>query len=130
MATSQRKPIHEQPKLCDHILGRVSKSEVSLRLGPSPIPNAGSGLFAVNDIPAGTEIFRTNPLIMVAESAHTGTCDFCFVNRGSSVSREGRFYSSIHDNVRPEITRCSSCRVARYCSKVRLALLFSYLALC
>lgn len=125
MAASQRKPIHEQPKLCDHILGRVSKSDVSLRIGPSLIPKAGSGLFAVNDIPAGTEIFRTDPLIMVAESAHTGICDFCLLNRDTSVNREGRFYSSVAEDVRPEITRCGRCRVARYCSKVSLAVSFS-----
>ena len=119
MAATRRKPIHEQPKLCDHILSRVSKSGVSLRIGPSLIPEAGSGLFAVNDIPAGTEIFRTSPLLMVAESAHTGICDFCFLNRATSVNRDGRFYSSAEDDVRPEITRCASCRVARYCSKVR-----------
>lgn len=121
MAAPPRKPIHEQPKLCDHILSRVSKSNVSLRIGLSPISKAGSGLFTVNDIPAGTEIFRTDPLITVSESAHRGICDFCFLNRDTSVNEQGRFYSSIVDDVRPEITRCGACRVARYCSKVRLA---------
>lgn len=119
MSAPRRKPIHEQPKLCDTILSRVSKSEVSLRIGQSPIPKAGSGLFAVNDIPAGSEIFRTSPLITVAESVYTGICDFCFLNRASSVNPDGRFYSSAEDDIRPEITRCGACRVASYCSKVR-----------
>lgn len=125
MAASQRKPIHEQPKLCDHILSCVSKSDVSLRIGPSPIPKAGSGLFAVNDIPAGTEIFRTDPLIMVAESAHEGICDFCLLNRDTSVNGEGHFYSSDADDVRPKITCCVRCKIARYCSKVSLVFSFS-----
>lgn len=124
MAASRRKPIHEQPKLCDHILSRVSKSDVSLRIGPSPISKAGSGLFAVNDIPAGTEIFRTDPFITVSESAHRGICDFCFLNRDTSVNEEGRFYSRIVDDIRPEITRCGGCMVVRYCSKVRLVIPF------
>lgn len=119
MATPQSKPIHEQPKLCDHILSRASKSEVPLRIGQSPIPKAGSGLFAVNDIPAGSEIFRTSPLITVAESAYQGICDFCFLNKNTSVNPNGRFYGSAEDDVRPEITRCGACRVASYCSKVR-----------
>lgn len=122
MAAPPRKPIHEQPKLCDHILSRVSKSNVSLRIGPSPISKAGSGLFTVNDIPAGTEIFRTDPLITVSESVHRGICDFCFLNRDTSVNEQGRFYSSTVEDVRPEITRCGACRVARYCSKVSLAI--------
>lgn len=118
MAASRRKPIHQQPKLCDHILSHAAKSDVSLRISESSIPNAGSGLFAVNDIPAGSEIFHTNPLITVAESAHQGICDFCFLNSGSSVNRNGRFYGLAEDDVRPEITRCGACMVARYCSKV------------
>lgn len=118
MAASRRKPIHQQPKLCDHILSHAAKSDVSLRISESLIPNAGSGLFAVNDIPAGSEIFRTNPLITVAESAHQGICDFCFLNNGSSVTRNGHFYGLAEDEVRPEITRCGACMVARYCSKV------------
>lgn len=118
MAASRRKPIHQQPKLCDHILSHAAKSDVSLRISESSIPNAGSGLFAVNDIPAGSEIFHTNPLITVAESALQGICDFCFLNSGTSVNRNGRFYGSAEDDVRPEITRCGACMVARYCSKV------------
>lgn len=118
MAASHRKPIHQQPKLCDHILSHAAKSDVSLRIGESSIPQAGSGLFAVNDIPAGSEIFHTSPLITVAESAHRGICDFCFLNSYSSVNRNGRFYGNAEDDVRPEITRCGACRVARYCSKV------------
>lgn len=126
MAAPRRKPIHEQPKLCDHILSRVSKSDASLRIGQSPIPKAGSGLFAVNDIPAGTEIFRSSPLITVAESVYQGLCDFCFLNRASSVNPNGHFYSSAEDDVRPEITRCSACKVASYCSKVRKFNTFSH----
>lgn len=119
MATSQRKPIHDQPKLCDHIISRVAKSDVSLRVGHSLIPKAGSGLFAVNDIPAGSEIFRSHPIIMVAESALGDVCDFCFVNSNSSVNGDGRFYSPSDADTRPRISPCAACRVAYYCSKVK-----------
>ncbi|KAI3395143.1 hypothetical protein diail_1758 [Diaporthe ilicicola] len=117
MATSQRKPIHDQPELCDHILGCVAKSDVLLHIGPSMIPNAGSGLFAVNDIPAGSDIFRSQPLIMVAESVHKGVCEFCFLNSNSSVNSNGHFYTDSEDDPRPRITACGACRVACYCSK-------------
>jgi hypothetical protein len=118
MATSNnRKPIHQQPKLCAHILSHAAKSGVPLRIGESSIAQAGSGLFAINDIPAGSEIFHTSPLIAVAESAHQGICDFCFLNSYSSVNKNGRFYGSDEDGVRPDVTRCGACKVARYCSK-------------
>ncbi|KAL1859488.1 hypothetical protein Daus18300_009633 [Diaporthe australafricana] len=117
MAASQRKPIHDQPKLCDHILSRVAKSDVSLRVGQSLIPKAGSGLFAVNDIAAGSEIFRSHPLIMVSESAHQDICDFCFLNSNSSVNGDGRFYTPSEDDSRPRMAPCAACRVAYYCSK-------------
>lgn len=118
MAASHEKPIHQQPTLCEHILSHASKSHVPLRIGASSIPQAGSGLFAVNDIPAGSDIFHSCPLITVAESALQDTCDFCFLNSGSSVNRDGYFYGNTDDEPRPAITRCGACKVARYCSKV------------
>ncbi|POS77476.1 hypothetical protein DHEL01_v204134 [Diaporthe helianthi] len=118
MAASHEKPIHQQPKLCEHILSQASTSGVVLRIGASSIPQAGSGLFALSDIPAGSEIFHSIPLITAAESAHEGTCDFCFYNSGSSINRDGRFYSSnTDDDARPAVTCCGACKVARYCSK-------------
>ncbi|KAG8167816.1 hypothetical protein KVR01_003505 [Diaporthe batatas] len=117
MEASREKPIHQQPKLCEHILSHASKSAVPLRIGASSIPQAGSGLFAVNHIPAGSEIFRSSPLVVVAESAHQNVCDFCFLNRGSSVNRDGQFYGSIENEERPALTRCGACKVSYYCSK-------------
>lgn len=118
MTAPREKPIHQQPKLCEHILSHASKSHVPLRIGASSIPQAGSGLFAVNDIPAGSEIFHSSPLIAVAESALQGICDFCFLNSGSSVNRDGHFYGNTDNEPRPEVTRCGACKVPRYCSKV------------
>lgn len=116
MPGTQRKPIHDQPRLCDYILGRISEPGAALRVGPSSIPGAGSGLFAINDIPSGSDIFRSQPILVICESAQDGICDWCLLNRNSSVHPDGRFYTS--DDKKPGIAPCSGCKVAQYCLKV------------
>lgn len=116
MPDKKKKPIHDQPKLCDYILSRVEGTGLALRIGPSSIPEAGSGLFAVNDIPAGSDIFRSQPLLVVCESALDGICDWCLLNRNSSVHHDSRFYTT--EDRKPELAPCSRCKVAQYCSKV------------
>ncbi|ROV99523.1 hypothetical protein VMCG_06318 [Cytospora schulzeri] len=115
MPDKQKKPIHDQPQLCKYILSLVEDFGVSLRVGLSSIPGAGSGLFAVNNIPAGSDIFRSQSLLVVCESALDGICDWCLLNRNSSVRPDGCFYMS--GDERPEIAPCSRCKVAQYCSK-------------
>lgn len=125
MAERQKKSIHDRPELCDRILGHIAEDGVALRVGPSSIPGAGSGLFAIHDIPAGSEIFRSQPLLVVCEAAQDGVCDWCLLNQNSSVHPDGRFYTS--EDKRPEIAPCSRCKVAKYCSKVGTTFLSSLL---
>ncbi|KUI68447.1 Histone-lysine N-methyltransferase SMYD3 [Cytospora mali] len=115
MSGNQRKHIHDQPSLCNSILGRIADSGVALRIGPSSIPEAGSGLFAINDIQAGSDIFRSQPFLVVCEASSKGICDWCLMNRNASVHPDGRFYTS--DDFKPNIAPCSRCKVAQYCSK-------------
>lgn len=117
MPDKQKKHIHDQPQLCRYILSRVEDCGVALRIGLSSIPEAGSGLFAVNDIPAGSDIFWLQPPLVVCEAARDGICDWCLLNKNSSVHPDGRFYTSV--DKRPVIAPCSRCKVAQYCSKVR-----------
>lgn len=114
-----RKPLHEQPKLCAHILSSVEKSSVPLTIDASSIPNAGSGLFVVKDIAAGSDIFRTQPLLMVCEGNSSGICDYCFRNKHSSIHPDGRFNLE-SESGRFILSACTRCKNVEYCSKVRL----------
>lgn len=118
MPNKTGKPIHDQPKLCEHILNGVTTSTVPLRIGPSSIPNAGSGLFVENEVPAGSEIFRSQPLLLVCEGNNNGICDYCLRNNNSSIHPDGRFYEpGERENVK--ISVCTRCKFTQYCSKVR-----------
>lgn len=118
MPDQARKPIHEQPELCGYILGTVGDSSVPMRIAASQIPGAGSGLFAVDDVAAGDDIFRSQPLLVVSEGHNNGVCDYCFVNKNSAVAQDGRFYMSHAERNKINISACTGCKSAQYCSKV------------
>lgn len=115
--SDNRKLLHEQPKLCDHILSSVKDTSVQLKIASSSIPNAGSGLFVANDVAAGSEIFRTQPLLMVCESNKSGICDWCFTNENSSLRPDGQFHIAGKDK-RVQLSSCKRCKMVEYCSKV------------
>lgn len=118
-----RKALHEQPKLCDHILEGVTHSSVPLRIASSSVPNAGSGLFVVNDVAAGGEIFRSQPLLVVCEGNDLRVCDYCFYNPGSSLHPDGRFSFDGKDSV--TLSACTGCKNVEYCSKVSQGLQYT-----
>lgn len=118
MADDNQKPIHGQPALCEHILRSVSSSTVPLQIRPSLITNAGSGLFVLKDVPAGSEIFRSDPLLVVCDSGNKEICDYCLLNKNSSVHPDGRFFDA-GERDKIEILACTRCKCAQYCSKVR-----------
>lgn len=125
MPDPTKKRIHEQPKLCEYILSLVGESSVPLRIAASSINNAGTGLFAIDDVSAGTDIFRSKPLLVVSEGNNSGICDYCFVNKNSSVAPDGRFYmddGSVRENIK--ISLCTGCKNAQYCSKVSSSYFF------
>lgn len=116
------KHIHEQPELCDHILSTVEGSSVRLRIAESAIKNAGSGLFAVDDVPAGGEIFRSQPLLIVSEGNNSGLCDYCLASTFSAVAPNGKFYMGDGDEGdRAKLQACLGCHAVQYCSKVSLS---------
>lgn len=119
MGDDSKKPIHGQPGLCDHILRSASFSAVPLQVGPSAITNAGSGLFVLEKVSAGTEIFRSEPLLLVCDVNNKGICDYCFRNNNSSIHPDGRFFNpGERDEIK--ILACTRCKSAQYCSKVGL----------
>ncbi|KAJ4387121.1 hypothetical protein N0V93_007709 [Gnomoniopsis smithogilvyi] len=112
----KRRPIHTQPKLCDHILRGVANCGVPLRIAASSIPKAGSGLFVINDVAAGSEIFRSQPVLVVCEGNDLRVCDYCFCNPSTRLHPEGRFYSAGEKTV--TLSACTGCKNVEYCSKV------------
>lgn len=77
--------------------------------------NAGNGLFASKDIPAGDLILRVDrPLLAVLDSPHLNdACSNCFVwvpRGGAAADGDER------DNV--TLRACTGCKIVRYCGKV------------
>ncbi len=108
-------PIHAQPILCKGILSNISSS-VPLEVKLSTTKDAGSGLFATQEIERGQEIFRSHPLVNCRDPAISDACDFCFANGKTTLHRDGRFLTANEET--PTVKPCSGCKVARYCSVV------------
>lgn len=119
MSNREKKPIHEQPKLCDHILSKVADCSVPLRIGASSIPAAGTGLFVLQDVRAGSDIFRSQPLLVVCEANTNGVCDYCLVNNNATISPEGHFFVNQAERDEIAVSACTGCNIVTYCSKVR-----------
>lgn len=111
---------HDDVQLCQYLLGSITTTH-SLEIRPSGIPQAGSGLFTLNDIPEGTEIYRSSPVVeCVADGLVDGVCDFCYANTLSRVHPSGRFRTK--DDAPLEMIPCrAGCGKCYYCSKVSTA---------
>lgn len=77
--------------------------------------DAGNGLFASKDIPAGDLILRVDrPFLAVLDSPHLNdACSNCFVwvpKGGAAAGGDER------ENV--ILRACTGCKIVRYCSKV------------
>lgn len=107
--------IHEKPFLVKGILQTV-KTEFTLDIRKSEIPGAGSGLFAAGEIPEGSTIFTTDPIVACRHPEAKDGCDLCFFQgKSSALHPSGRFKNA--DDPQFEMMKCSGCRVAQYCSR-------------
>lgn len=114
-ATS-RTGLHKDQKLCTQVLETVTAA-VPLRILPSNIPGAGTGLFVTKDVGYGEEIFRSDPLVnCVNNEMQSLVCDYCYAYQESKVLSSGRFRTT--NDSKLEIMACNGCRVCYYCSKV------------
>lgn len=113
--SESRKALHEQPKLCSYILNGVKNSSIPLKIAASSIAQAGSGLFVTNDVEAGSELFRSRPLLVVCEGNDLRICDYCFCNPTTTVHPDGRFYTDGEKRVM--LSACTGCKNVEYCSK-------------
>ncbi|RYP72841.1 hypothetical protein DL769_004356 [Monosporascus sp. CRB-8-3] len=95
---------HDDAELCQYILGGIATTH-SLEIRESEISQAGSGLFAMNNIPEGQEIFRSSPLVeCVADTVADSVCDWCYRNTLSRVHPSGRFRTK--EDAAPDIESC------------------------
>lgn len=116
MAASHDTPtFHRDAQLCRHLLGSITTPH-SLEIRESEISQAGSGLFALNDIPEGEGIFGSSPLAeCVAAGYEDSVCDLCYTTTLSRVHPSGRFRTK--DDALPEMIACTGCGKCWYCSK-------------
>lgn len=111
---SQR--IHEVPHIVNGILSTID-APIPLSIQKSTIEAAGSGLFTTKDIEHGSRIFSSTSLVSVREPTLDHICDNCFVNSHASFNTDGRFVTG---QEQLEMKRCTGCKQASYCSKVRI----------
>lgn len=110
---------HNDAQLCQYLLSGITTTH-ALDIRKSEISRAGSGLFTLNDIPDGEDIFRSLPLTeCVADGLADSVCDLCYSNTSSKVHPSGRF--RIKDDVSSDMITCSGCGKCYYCSKVSQA---------
>jgi hypothetical protein len=110
------RPIHENKEICEYLVSSV-KGNFSLQILPSTISNAGSGLFAAEDIAAGQEIFRSTPVVQCPSYYQDMTvCDYCY----SSAEGYGKRAKARHENgaFDPLEHACAGCKLKNYCSLV------------
>lgn len=108
---SRHERMHEDEKLCKWNLGRVV-STVPLQIRSSLICK-GSGLFAAAAIPAGREIYHVVPIMDAISADNSSFCSYCLKDTQEVLGGPSK--------ANEEAKACSSCRAARFCSKVRLS---------
>lgn len=107
---------YDDVQLCQSLLGGITTAH-SLEIRKSEIPEAGSGLFSLDDVPEGEEIFRSSPLAeCVANELADSVCDLCYTNTLSRVHSSGRFRTK--DDAPLDMITCPGCGKCYYCSKV------------
>ncbi len=107
---------HHDAQLCQYLLNSIASAH-ALAIRESNIPQAGSGLFAISDIPEGQEIFRSSPLVeCVADGLTDSVCDLCYTNTLSRIHSSGWFRTK--DDAVPSMIACPKCMKSCYCSEV------------
>lgn len=111
---------HRDTQLCEYLLRSVAAS-APLQIRESAISRAGSGLFALEAVPEGREVFRSAPVVeAVVDGSADGVCDLCYANTLSKVHPSGRFRTK--DDAAPRMMPCAQCGKCYYCSNVSSAL--------
>ena len=118
---SEIRMFHKDPQLCTYLLGSIAAS-TPLQIRESAIFRAGSGLFALEAVPEGREIFRSTPAVeCVVDGLAESVCDLCYTNTLSKVHPSGRFRTK--DDAVPDMISCAECGKYYYCSKVSMIIL-------
>ncbi|KFZ07293.1 hypothetical protein V501_06603 [Pseudogymnoascus sp. VKM F-4519 (FW-2642)] len=101
--------MHDRQDLCLQLLQNINASHI-LEILPSKIHDNGSGLFAKDAIPEGSEIFRSTPLVTcVADGRQAITCDYCFASMAPNFNGIDSMKPTFDVIAIPEITMCIVC---------------------
>jgi hypothetical protein len=94
------------PEAFGHIMSRVT-SKVPLQILESSIPDAGYKLFVGEDIPAGEDVFTSQPLVNFVNMLRKETCDYCLARPYTTVSPDGALQNSrpFVDNKEPSTNK-------------------------
>ncbi|KAG9236523.1 hypothetical protein BJ875DRAFT_222196 [Amylocarpus encephaloides] len=110
--------LHENEDLCKTILCTVI-STAGLMIRKSKILNAGSGLFATNDLDEGQLVYQSLPfLFSVGDDDGVcikNVCDYCYASSLDRVHVDGHFYGE--KDRKPALNLCAGCKSCSYCSK-------------
>jgi len=116
--------LHLDQELCKKIIGYILP-QFKLKIGPSLLPGGGSGLFAVEDIEAGQEIYRSKPMVMTpVTTLNDHVCDYCYKDssllwvRSARMNLERKPEALVETETDFHLDVCSGCKKAYYCSKV------------
>jgi len=115
-SAASKLPLHEDQTVYAQLLHTIATTP-PLRILPSKIPGASSGLFTTKDVEEGEEIFRLEPLVnYVMSGMERLVCDYCCKNHDSRIDPSGRFRTLTDHNL--NMKACSGCRACYYCSRV------------
>lgn len=117
-SSPSQRPINQA--LIDHLFTTV-ECKYDLKISTSDIPGAGRGIFALENIPAGTEVFRVVKPIATAVSNHKrdSVCDNCLNDPFEAYNKNEFFDSSCskqRSTIQATLRSCSACDKVAYCS--------------
>lgn len=108
-----REAFHTKPELCKEMLRTVT-AFTPLRIRSSNI-SKGSGLFVTKDTNAGSEIYRSEPLMSHIDDGNPSICHYCLETTADPFGSGNKTANSNGDSEARKA--CTGCMVARFCSK-------------
>ena len=112
---SAQEAFHDNSNLCKYMTGQVI-SRVKIAIHSSKL-SSGSGLFIQESLPAGREIYRSEPLFVCVEGGINSICHHCLKDAKGEIHSTGRIREPGEE---AQAKLCMNCKVARFCSKVSI----------
>jgi hypothetical protein len=112
-----RTALHEDREVAAYIL-KTATTSLPLKIAASDLASPGCGLFTVNKIDEGRQIFESKPLIACVDTRVVSVCHYCLEDSVTGIPSQRR------QKATPQT--CSGCKLSRFCSKVKSCTLLFY----